>query len=141
MTSLFCVSWHVFTLVHDIPMQFWIEKSLPSIIGHLRCSHTMNVWKNFLPFMLILHFILPLAPKLLPDAPTTCGILAVFSSLRFNFWYVSKDIMLFMAPVSKSVLIFMSVLLFAIILNTVPVVGPSSSMLYISRCSATTVMK
>ena len=53
MTSLFCVSWWVFVLVHDIPMQFWIEKSLPRIIGLFKCSHTMNVWKNMLPFMLI----------------------------------------------------------------------------------------
>ena len=59
------------------------------------------------------------------DAPTTCGILAVFSLLRFNFWYVSKDMTLFMAPVLKSALNFMSVLLFATILNTVPLVGPS----------------
>ena len=42
-TSLFCVSWQVFDLVHDIPMQFWIEKSLPRIMGLLKCSHTMNV--------------------------------------------------------------------------------------------------
>ena len=25
MTSLFCVNWQVFALVHDIPMQFCIE--------------------------------------------------------------------------------------------------------------------
>ena len=43
MTSLFCVNWWVFALVHDIPMQFWIEKSLPKIIGLFKCSHTMNV--------------------------------------------------------------------------------------------------
>ena len=43
MTSLFCVNWRVFVLVHDIPMQFCIEKSLPKIIGLFKCSHTMNV--------------------------------------------------------------------------------------------------
>ena len=43
MTSLFCVSWWVFDFVHEIPMQFWIEKSLPRIIGLLRCSHMMKV--------------------------------------------------------------------------------------------------
>ena len=43
-TSLFCVNWWVFVLVHDIPMQFWIEKSLPKIMGLFKCSHTMNVW-------------------------------------------------------------------------------------------------
>ena len=42
-TLLFCVSWWVLALVHDIPIQFWIEKSLLRIMGLLRCSHTMNV--------------------------------------------------------------------------------------------------
>ena len=31
MTSLFCVSWRVFDFVQDMPMQFFIEKSLPRI--------------------------------------------------------------------------------------------------------------
>ena len=44
MTSLFCVSWHVFDFVQDMPMQFFIEKSLPRIIGLFRCSHTIKVW-------------------------------------------------------------------------------------------------
>ena len=44
MTSLFCVSWRVFDFVQDMPMQFFIEKSLPKIIGLLRCSHTIKVW-------------------------------------------------------------------------------------------------
>ena len=44
MTSLFCVNRRVFVFVHEIPMQFWIEKSLPRIMGLLRCLHTMNVW-------------------------------------------------------------------------------------------------
>ena len=79
--------------------------------------------------MLTLHLVLPLAPKLSPDAPTMCSMLGVFNSSNFNFWQVSKDITLFMAPVSKSVLIFMSELLLATIWNTVPVVGPNSSML------------
>ena len=44
MTSLFCVNGRVFVFVHEIPMQFWIEKSLPRIMGLFRCLHTMNVW-------------------------------------------------------------------------------------------------
>ena len=44
MTSLFCVNLRVFVFVHEIPMQFWIEKSLPRIMGLFRCLHTMNVW-------------------------------------------------------------------------------------------------
>ena len=79
--------------------------------------------------MLTSHLVLPLAPKLLPDAPTTCGMLVVLRSCNFSFSYISSDITLFMAPVSKSVLILMFRLLFAKIWNTVPVVGPNSSML------------
>ena len=52
-------------------------------------------------------------PKLSPDAPTTCGMLDVFRSFSFSFFYISKDMTLFMAPVLKSVLILMSKLLFA----------------------------
>ena len=44
MTSLFCVYRRVFVFVHEIPMQFWIEKSLPRIMGFFKCSHTMNIW-------------------------------------------------------------------------------------------------
>ena len=75
------------------------------------------------------HLVLPLAPKLLPEAPTTCGILVLSRSFNFSFSYISSDITLFTAPVSKSVLILMFRLLFAKIWNTVPVVGPNSSML------------
>ena len=79
--------------------------------------------------MLTSHLVLPLVPKLLPEAPTTGGILVVLRSFNFSFFYVSSDITLFIAPVSKSVLILMFRLLFAKIWNTVPVVGPNSSML------------
>ena len=85
------------------------------------------------------HLVLPLAPKLSPDAPTTCGVLAVSKSFNFSCWYILQDITLFMAPVSKSVLILKSNWLFADIWNTVPVVGPSSFMLYMSSFSATAV--
>ena len=79
--------------------------------------------------MLIWHFVLPLAPKLSPEAPTTCGMLVVSKLFSFSFLYMFQDITLFMAPVSKSVLILVSRLLFANVLNTVPVVGSSSLML------------
>ena len=75
--------------------------------------------------MLISHFVLPLAPKLSAEAPTTCGMLDVSKLSNFSFLYIFQDIMLFMAPVSKSVLIFVSKLLFANVWNTEPVVGPS----------------
>ena len=79
--------------------------------------------------MLISHLVLPLAPRLLPEAPTTCGMLVLSRLFSFNFLYISSDITLFIAPVSKSVLFLVFKLLFANIWNTVPVVGPNSSML------------
>ena len=79
--------------------------------------------------MLISHLVLPLASRLLPEAPTTCGMLVLLRLFNFNFLYISSDITLFIAPVSKSVLILVFTLLFANIWNTVSVVGPNSSML------------
>ena len=79
--------------------------------------------------MLISHLVFPLAPRLSPEAPTTCGMLVLLRFFNFSFPYISSDITLFMAPVSKSVLILVSKLLFVNIWNTVPVVGPNSSML------------
>ena len=79
--------------------------------------------------MLTSHFVLPLVSKLLPEAPTTCGMLDVSKLSNLSFLYIFQDIKLFMAPVSKSVLIFISKLLFANVWNTVPDVGPSSSTL------------
>ena len=46
---------------------------------------------------------------------------------------------LFIAPVSNNVLILRFELLLANVWNTVPVVGPGSSMLYTSTLSATDV--
>ena len=79
--------------------------------------------------MLISHLVLPLAPKLLPEAPTTCETLDVSIFPNLSLLCISQDITLFMAPVSMHVLIFVSRLLFANTWNTVPVMGPSSSML------------
>ena len=89
--------------------------------------------------MFISHLVLSLVPKHSPEAPTTCGMLDVFKLLSFNLSYISRDMTLFMAPVSNSVFIFVAKLLFAKIWNTVPVVGPNSSMLYMSTFSATSV--
>ena len=35
---------------------------------------------------MILHLVLPLAPKLSPEAPTTCGMLVVSKSFNFSFF-------------------------------------------------------
>ena len=53
--------------------------------------------------MLTSHFVLPLVSKLSPEAPTTCGMLDVSKLSNLSFLYIFQDIMLFMAPVSKSV--------------------------------------
>ena len=79
--------------------------------------------------MLTSHLVLPLVPKFSSDAPPTCVMLVVSNLSNFSFCYIFQDIMLFMAPVLKSVLILRSELLFANIWNTMPVVGPSSSTL------------
>ena len=79
--------------------------------------------------MLISHLVLPLMPRLSPEAPTTCGMLVLLRFFNFIFSYISSDITLFIDPVLKSVLILVFKLLFANIWNTVPVVGPNSSML------------
>ena len=92
-----------------------------------------------LPFMLISHLVLSLVPKLSPDAPTTCGMFIVSKSLSFNSWYIFQNMTLFIAPVSNSVLILRFKFLLANVWNTVPVVGPNSSMLYTSTLSATAV--
>ena len=72
--------------------------------------------------MLISHLVLPLAPRLSPEAPTMCGMLVLSRFFNFSFSYISSDIMLSIAPVSKSVLILVFKLLFVNIWNTVPVV-------------------
>ena len=74
-------------------------------------------------------FGFPLVPKLSPDDPTTCGMQLVSKLFIPSFSFILKDITLFMALVSKRVLILRSVKQFVKIGNTVDVVGPSSSML------------
>ena len=58
--------------------------------------------------MLISHLVLPLVPRLLPEAPITCGMLVLLRFFNLSFSYISSDITLFIAPVSKSVLIWCS---------------------------------
>ena len=63
--------------------------------------------------MFISHLVFPFVPRRSPEAPTTCGIPDVSRLFNFSFLYISKDMTLFIAPVSKSVLILVSKLLFA----------------------------
>ena len=71
-------------LVHEIPIQLWIAKSLPNMMGLFKCLQIMNVWKKIFPLMFTSHLALSNAPKLSPDAPTMCGMLDVSS-----FWICS----------------------------------------------------
>ena len=80
----------------------------------------------------ISQLILPIAPRLVPFAPTTVGkiFMSRFLLSRFSFLNVSPDITLLDAPVSNSV----NTSLFAmLILNTVPRSDPKVlSILHIS---------
>ena len=84
--------------------------------------HTKNVCLNVLLPNVISHFTLPITPRLVPSAPTTLGnpVESRFSSL--SFLYMSPDITLLEAPVSKSVLICVFLIVDG---NTVPSAEPS----------------
>ena len=71
--------------------------------------------------MAISQVILPMAARLVPSVPTTFGSQFVSSSPSSSFLYMSPDITLFVAPVSKSALIFVS---FMDDRKTVPSVEP-----------------
>ena len=91
---LFSVQW--------TPAQLSLAKSLPSITGLVMFWHTRKVCLNVHSPMLISQLILPMAPKLVPSAPTTFGSPLVSSGPSFSLLYMSPDITLLVAPVSKS---------------------------------------
>ena len=51
-----------------------------------------------------------MAPKLVPSAPITFGSLVVSSGPSFSLLYISPDITLLVAPVSKSEFILVSLM-------------------------------
>ena len=55
--------------------------------------------------MVISQLILPMAPRLFPSAPTTFGSLVVSRGPSYSLLYISPDITLLVAPVSKSAFI------------------------------------
>ena len=119
-------------LVQCTPAACCFAKSTPSMRLLVKFSHTRKVClKLFFPIS-ISQLILPIAPKLVPFAPTTVGKFFVSRSLlsNFSFLNVSPDITLLDAPVSNSV----NTSLFAmLILNMVPLSDPKvSSILHIS---------
>ena len=119
-------------LVECTPAACSFAKSTPSMRLLVKFSHTRKVCLNLFLTISISQLILPIAPKLVPFAPTTVGKFFVSRSLLFNFSFlnVSPDITLLDAPVSNSV----NTSLFAmLILNTVPLSEPKvSSILHIS---------
>ena len=74
--------------------------------------------------MFISQHILPMAPRLVPSAPTTFGSLVVSSGPSLSLLYISPDITLFVAPVSKSAFILVSLMEVG---KTVPSVDPAIS--------------
>ena len=66
------------------------------------------------PLMFTSHLALPRAPKLSPDAPTMRGMFVLSSFCTFNVLYITRDMTLFMAPVSNKVFILSSFSPFAI---------------------------
>ena len=118
--------------VQCTPAVCYFAKSTPNMRLLVKFLHTRKVCLNLFFPISISQLILPMAPKLVPFAPTTVGRFSVsrFLLSRFNFLNVSPDITLLDAPVSNSV----NTSLFAmLILNTVPCSDPKvSSILHIS---------
>ena len=118
--------------VQCTPTACCFAKSTPNMRLLVKFSHTRKVCLKFFFPITISQLILPIAPRLVPFAPTTVGKFFVsrFLLSRFNFLNVSPDITLLDAPVSNNV----NTSLFAmLILNTVPCSDPKvSSILHIS---------
>ena len=110
-------------LVQCTPAACCFAKSTPSMRLLVKFSHTRKVCLKFLFPFSILQLILPIAPKLVPFAPTTVGKFFVSRSLlsNFSFLNVSPDITLLDVSMSNSV----NTSLFAmLILNMVPLSEP-----------------
>ena len=75
--------------------------------------------------MFISQLILPMAPKLVPSAPTTFGSFVVSSGPSFSLLYITPDITLLVAPVSKSEFILVSLMEVG---KTVPSADPATPM-------------
>ena len=75
--------------------------------------------------MFISQLILPMDPKLVPSAPTTFGSLVVSTGPNFSLLYISPDITLLVAPVSRSEFILVSLMEVG---RTVPSANPATPM-------------
>ena len=129
-------------LVQWTPAQLSLAKSLPSITGLVMFWHTRKVCLNVCFPMFLSQLILPMASKLVPSAATTFGSLLVSSGPSFSFLYMSPDITLLVAPVSKSEFILVCLI---DVEKTVPSADPAipmsveAAILHISSLSGTVV--
>ena len=115
--------------VQCTPAACFCVKSTPRIKFLFKFWHTKNVCLHFFFPIFISHVISPIAPKLVPFAPTTHGMFLVLKSLSFSFRIlkVSADMTLLVAPVSNNVFTVLSSIL---ILNTVPFSDPKLSSIW-----------
>ena len=105
------------SFVHCTPALLVLAKSMPKIRCLFKCSQTKNSCSISLWFNRSLHLVLPTTPRLEPEALTTLGSPVSIRVGLSNLFYISTDITLRVAPVSKRVLI----LCFPIcVTNTVP---------------------
>ena len=112
--------------VQCTPAAYVFAKSTPSIKCLLKFWHTKKFCLHVSFPIFSSHSILPIAPKLVPSAPTTWGTFDLSRSFswRFKILNVAADMTLLVAPVSKSVL---NVLSLTWISNIVPFFCPKLS--------------
>ena len=86
-TSIICWPFMVSILVpcgdHETPAQFRFAKSTPTIRFLLSCLQTINSCETVFPPICSSQVTVPIAPKSLPSAPTTGGVLAWFICMCF----------------------------------------------------------
>ena len=119
------VSILVLSSIQWTPAQLSLAKSFPSITGLVMFWHTKKVCLNVCSPMSISQLILPMGPKLVPSALTIFGSLVVFSGPSFSLLYISPDITLLVAPVSKSEFILVPLMEVG---KTVPSADPATPM-------------
>ena len=118
------------SFVQWTPAQLSLAKSFSNMTALHRFWHTRKVCLNVLFLILISQVAHPRAPKLLPSALTTLGNLVVSSLPRFSSLYISSDITLLVASVSKRKVMFLFLILAE---KVVPSGEPSTaSILHIS---------
>ena len=119
------VSILVLSSIQWSPAHLSLAKSFLSITGLVLFWHTKKVCLKICSPMFISQLILHLAPKLVPSAQTTFRSLVVFIGPSFSLLYISPDITLLVAPVSKSEFILVFLMEVG---KTVPLADPAKPM-------------